>query len=132
MDNPRKRQKLDESQEERLRSQDTPEEKNKEPMKISMDDKGRLIDEKGRFIDVDYKSKFSFDVNAQKYAQKQKKIEKRYAQLPKNTHSVKPRGFFFDQNLPKQKKDEKRLRAFMFGDNEAPLLLRANLIPEVE
>ena len=73
-----------------------------EPSKVIMDEKGRLLDEKGRELDFSASNKFSLDINKQRYEKKKNK-NKKYSQNTKS--STTPRGYFFDKNIPKKKKE---------------------------
>jgi len=94
------------------------------PAKIVMDEKGRLLDEKGREIKLDSSQKYTFDVNVQKYSKKNFKAN-RY--LQQSQSEVKSRGTFFDENLPKKKR--KLTKSFLFNGS---VKLRADTNPDVE
>lgn len=96
-------------------------------IKVMMDEKGRLIDEKGRELNVSATQKFSLDINKQKYEKKKKKNNK-YLQSTKT--STTPRGYFYDKNIPKKK--EKKALGFNFNNTTEPIRLIANVTPTIE
>lgn len=99
-----------------------------EPLRVKMDERGRLLDDKGREIEMPSSNKFTLDVNKQRYEKKKRKNQK-YAQATKR--SAMPRGYFFDKNIPK-KSAKRNILGFTFNDSSEPIQLIANVTPSVE
>ncbi|OMJ88877.1 hypothetical protein SteCoe_9081 [Stentor coeruleus] len=100
-----------------------------EPSKVKMDEKGRLIDEHGREVDLSYSNRIDLDVNKQRFEKKKKKQHKFLQNLKE---SSKSRGFFFDKNLPKKKSSKKISMGFNFTNTNEEIKLIANVTPDIE
>lgn len=106
----------------------------RETEKYHMDERGRLLDNKGRAVDLPRSTVFSLSINQQKAAKKGLQNHSRYLSLTKQTESAFTRDQFYDPNLPKpHKKAKTALAGFLFGDQTKAIEpIRADLVPTVE
>ena len=98
----------------------------REAFKYKMDEKGRLIDESGKELDTSGKNRLSLEVNKERYDKKKKK-SKQYSLVKTEK---RPRGAFFDKNLPKKKSLHKS--SLLFTNSSKTMSLVANVTPLIE
>lgn len=98
----------------------------REAFKYKMDEKGRLIDESGKELETSAKNRLSLDVNKERFEKKKKKSK----QYSLTKAEKKPRGAFFDKNLPKKKVVHRS--SLLFTNSSKTLNLVANVTPLIE
>lgn len=106
----------------------------REAAKFRMDERGRLLDDKGRAVDLPRASVYSLSINQEKAAKKGLKNPSRYFNQSKLSDTSYTRDQFYDPNLPKpQKKAKTALSGFVFGDEtKSAEAIRADIVPTVE
>lgn len=106
----------------------------REPAKYHMDERGRLLDDKGRAVDLPRATVFSLSINQEKAAKKGIQNHSRYLSLTKQSTTAFTRDQFYDPNLPKpHKKAKTALSGFLFGDETRSIEpIRADIVPTVE